>query len=54
MTSTTSTSVGSARVCPSQHGPPILDAQTDALTAAGVDPARAYSEKLTGTSTRGS
>lgn len=29
-----------------------LDAQTDALTAAGVDPARVYSDKLTGTSTR--
>lgn len=29
-----------------------LDAQTDALTAAGVDPERIYSDKLTGTSTR--
>ena len=29
-----------------------LDAQTDALTAAGVDAARVYSDKLTGTSTK--
>lgn len=29
-----------------------LDAQADALTAAGVDPDRLYSDKLTGTSTR--
>lgn len=29
-----------------------LDAQTDALTAAGVDVARVYSDKLTGTSTK--
>lgn len=29
-----------------------LDAQTDALTAAGVNPARVYSDKLTGTSTK--
>jgi DNA invertase Pin-like site-specific DNA recombinase len=55
MTSTTSTSVGQvlgyARV---STGYQSLDAQTDALTAAGVDPARVYSDKLTGTSTRGS
>jgi DNA invertase Pin-like site-specific DNA recombinase len=29
-----------------------LDAQADALTAAGVEPARVYSDKLTGTSTK--
>ena len=29
-----------------------LDAQADALTAAGVDPDRLYNDKLTGTSTR--
>lgn len=29
-----------------------LDQQTDALTGVGVDPARLYSDKLTGTSTR--
>ncbi|MGJ6122977.1 recombinase family protein [Mycolicibacterium sp. Y3] len=29
-----------------------LDQQTDALTAAGVDPKRVYSDKLTGTSTK--
>ncbi|MCQ4360619.1 recombinase family protein [Mycobacterium gordonae] len=29
-----------------------LDAQTDALAAAGVDPKRIYSDKLTGTSTK--
>lgn len=29
-----------------------LDAQTDALTAAGVDAARVYADKLTGTSTK--
>ena len=29
-----------------------LDQQVDALTVAGVDPARVYSDKLSGTSTR--
>jgi DNA invertase Pin-like site-specific DNA recombinase len=41
--------LGYARV---STGHQSLDAQTDALTAAGVDPARVYSDKLTGTSTR--
>ena len=53
MTSTTSTSVGQvlgyARV---STGHQSLDAQADALTAAGVDQARIYSDKLTGTSTK--
>jgi len=53
MTSTSSTSVGQvlgyARV---STGHQSLDAQTDALTAAGVDPARVSSDELTGTSTR--
>jgi DNA invertase Pin-like site-specific DNA recombinase len=53
--STASTSVGEvlgyARV---STGHQSLDAQTDALTAAGVDPVRVYSDKLTCTSTRGS
>jgi len=55
MTSTTSTSVGQvlwyARI---STGHQSVDAQTDALTAAGVGPARVYSDKLTSTSTRGS
>lgn len=41
--------LGYARV---STGHQSLDAQTDALTAAGVDTARVYSDKLTGTSTR--
>lgn len=41
--------LGYARV---STGHQSLDAQTDALTAAGVEPARIYSDKLTGTSTR--
>lgn len=41
--------LGYARV---STGHQSLDAQADALTAAGVDPARVYSDKLTGTSTR--
>jgi DNA invertase Pin-like site-specific DNA recombinase len=41
--------LGYARV---STGHQSLDAQTDALTAAGVDRARVYSDKLTGTSTR--
>jgi DNA invertase Pin-like site-specific DNA recombinase len=41
--------LGYARV---STGHQHLDAQTDALTAAGVDPARIYSDKLTGTSTK--
>lgn len=41
--------LGYARV---STGHQSLDAQTDALTSAGVDPARVYADKLTGTSTR--
>lgn len=41
--------LGYARV---STGHQSLDAQTDALTAAGVDSARVYADKLTGTSTR--
>ncbi|MEZ0343128.1 recombinase family protein [Mycobacterium sp. pV006] len=41
--------LGYARV---STGHQSLDAQTDALTGAGVDSARVYSDKLTGTSTR--
>lgn len=41
--------LGYARV---STGHQSLDAQTDALTAAGVDPARVYSDKLNGTSTK--
>ncbi|MDY6869039.1 MAG: recombinase family protein [Actinomycetota bacterium] len=41
--------LGYARV---STGHESLDAQTDALTAAGVDPERIYSDKLTGTSTK--
>ena len=43
------TQLGYARV---STGHQSLDAQTDALTAAGVDLERIYSDKLTGTSTR--
>ncbi len=46
---TTGQLLGYARV---STGHQSLDAQTDALTAAGVDPARVYSDKLTGTSTK--
>ncbi|OHT54092.1 recombinase family protein [Mycobacteroides chelonae] len=53
MTTTALTSTGQllgyARV---STGHQSLDAQTDALTAAGVDPNRIYSDKLTGTSTK--
>lgn len=45
----TGTLLGYARV---STGHQSLDQQTDALTAAGVDPARIYSDKLTGTSTK--
>ena len=45
----TSTQLGYARV---SNGHQSLDQQTDALTAAGVDPKRLYSDKLSGTSTR--
>jgi DNA invertase Pin-like site-specific DNA recombinase len=41
--------LGYARV---STGHQSLDAQTDALTAAGVEGARVYSDKLTGTSTK--
>ncbi|MGV0648751.1 recombinase family protein [Mycobacterium kansasii] len=41
--------LGYARV---STGHQSLDAQTDALTSAGVDPTRVYADKLTGTSTR--
>lgn len=46
---TTGQLLGYARV---STGHQSLDAQADALTAAGVDPARVYSDKLTGTSTK--
>ncbi|MEB3020389.1 recombinase family protein [[Mycobacterium] crassicus] len=45
----TGTILGYMRV---STGHQSLDAQADALTAAGVDPDRLYSDKLTGTSTR--
>lgn len=41
--------LGYARV---STGHQSIDQQADALTAAGVDPARVYSDKLTGTSTK--
>ncbi len=46
---TTGTLLGYARV---RTGHQSLDAQADALTEVGVEPARVYSDKLTGTSTR--
>lgn len=46
---TTGTQLGYARVSTSHQS---LDQQLDALTAAGVDPKRVYSDKLSGTSTR--
>src|SRR6201985_2102190 len=45
----TGTQLGYARV---STGHQSLDQQVDALTAAGVDFARVYSDKLSGTSTR--
>jgi DNA invertase Pin-like site-specific DNA recombinase len=45
----TGTVLGYARV---STGHQSLDQQVDALTVAGVDPARVYSDKLSGTSTR--
>jgi resolvase-like protein len=45
----TGTVLGYARV---STGHQVLDQQVDALTAAGVDPPRLYSDKLSGTSTR--
>lgn len=48
-TTTTSAQLGYARV---STGHQSLDQQVDALTAAGVDDARVYSDKLSGTSTR--
>jgi len=46
---TASVQLGYARV---STGHQSLDQQLDALTAAGVDPARVYTDKLSGTSTR--
>jgi DNA invertase Pin-like site-specific DNA recombinase len=47
--SATGTRLGYARV---STGDQSLDQQVDALTAAGVDVARVYSDKMSGTSTR--
>ncbi|MGO9929069.1 MAG: recombinase family protein [Mycobacterium sp.] len=47
--STTGAQLGYARV---STGHQSLDQQLDALTAAGVDPNRTYTDKLSGTSTR--
>jgi DNA invertase Pin-like site-specific DNA recombinase len=49
-TRTTGASLGYARV---STGHQSLDQQLDALTAAGVNPKRVYSDKLSGASTRG-
>jgi DNA invertase Pin-like site-specific DNA recombinase len=48
-TTATGTQLGYARV---STGHQSLDQQVDALTTAGVDPSRVYSDKLSGTSTR--
>src|SRR5215469_16408584 len=48
-TTATGTQLGYARV---STGHQSLDQQVDALTAAGVDANRVYSDKLSGTSTR--
>src|ERR1700761_9269242 len=48
-TTATSTQLGYARVSTEHQS---LDQQLDALTAAGVDPNRVYSDKLSGASTR--
>ena len=48
-TTTTSAQLGYARV---STGYQSLDQQVDALSAVGVDPARLYSDKLSGASTR--
>jgi DNA invertase Pin-like site-specific DNA recombinase len=48
-TPTTSAQLGYGRVSTLHQS---LDQQLDALTAAGVDPKRVYSDKLSGTSTR--
>jgi DNA invertase Pin-like site-specific DNA recombinase len=48
-TAKTGVQLGYARV---STGHQSLDQQVDALTAAGVDPERIYTEKLSGTSTR--
>jgi DNA invertase Pin-like site-specific DNA recombinase len=48
-TSTTGAQLGYARV---STGHQSLDQQLDALTAAGIDPNRVYTDKLSGTSTR--
>ena len=45
----TGTQLGYARVSTAHQS---LDQQMDALTAAGVDPTRVYTDKLSGTSTR--
>jgi DNA invertase Pin-like site-specific DNA recombinase len=49
VTASTGQLLGYARVSTDHQS---LDQQTDALTGVGVDPARLYSDKLTGTSTR--
>lgn len=52
---TTATTTGAAQLLGYARvstGHQSLDAQADALTAAGVDPNRVYSDKLTGTSTK--